>query len=135
MCQKNLSFSSKKNHTYLTTLLKRGAWWKPSSANGSASSAARGQDVLASGVNWRHGQLAHVQISGVHGVGGKAVVTVGDDRVEEVLEHGEGLLVTGDGANGLDVGVTLKFAFKFGKFLGEHKSRKGRGYYTIQFNA
>ena len=39
-------------------------------------------------------------------VGAEAVVSVGDDRVKEVLEEGVGLLVSGDGANGLDVGVT-----------------------------
>ena len=40
------------------------------------------------------------------GLGAETVVTVRDDGVEEVLEEGVGLLVSGDGANGLDVGVT-----------------------------
>ena len=41
------------------------------------------------------------------GIGGVAVVAVGDDGVEEVLEESVGLLVTSDGTDSLDHWVTL----------------------------
>ena len=63
--------------------------------------------LLASWVNLSGGQLADVQVSWVLGIGGVAVVAVGDDGVEEVLEESVGLLVTSDGTDSLDHWVTL----------------------------
>ena len=94
------------SETYLTSLLKSGAWWETGAADRAASSASRSQDVLASWVNWGDRQLANVQVSWVTGLGAETVVTVGDDGVKEVLEEGVGLLVTGDGANSFDVWMT-----------------------------
>ena len=91
---------------YLASLLKSGAWWETCAANGASSSASRGQNVLASWVDWGDRQLANVQIGRVTGCGAETVVAVGDDGVEEVLEKGVGLLVTGNGANSFDVWMT-----------------------------
>ena len=69
-----------------SSLFEGAAWRKSSASDGSASSASGGEDVLASGIDRSGGKVGGVHVSGVLGIGGVAVVSGGDDGVEEFLK-------------------------------------------------
>ena len=70
----------------LTAFFESSAWGEAGSSDGTTGSASGGQDVFSGGVDFGGGELAHVQVSGVLGVGSVAVVAGRDDRVEKVLQ-------------------------------------------------
>ena len=41
------------------------------------------------------------------GIRAESVVTIGNDRIEEILEESVGFFITSNSSNGFDVGVTL----------------------------
>ena len=90
----------------MKTYLERAGWGKAESLDGSTSSASRGQDVLASWVDLGVRELVDVQVSGVLGIGGVAIVAGRDDWVEKLLEELVRLLVTSDNTASFDHGVT-----------------------------
>jgi len=90
-----------------SSLFERAAWRKSSASDGSASSASSGKDVLASRIDGSGGKVGRVHVSRVLGIGSVAVVSSGDDGVEELLEELVGLFITSDGTDSLDHGVTL----------------------------
>ena len=76
----------------LSSLFERAAWRKSSASDGSASSASSGKDVLAGGIDGSGGKVGGVHVSGVLGIGGIAVVSSGDDGVEEFLAEFRGFV-------------------------------------------
>mmetsp|Transcript_27322 Transcript_27322/g.68903 ORF Transcript_27322/g.68903 Transcript_27322/m.68903 type:complete len:485 (-) Transcript_27322:178-1632(-) len=90
----------------LAPLLKRARGRQRQPAHGTTGAAAGGQDVFPRGVDRRLAEFGDVHVGAVLGVGGIPAVALAHHDVEQVLEGGEALLVTGDQSAGEDVGVS-----------------------------
>ena len=89
----------------LSSLFELDDGWELKAPDRSTGAATRRQDILASWVDLRVGELGNVQVSWVHGVARVAVMASADDRLENIGEELEALFVASNKAAGLDHGV------------------------------
>ena len=81
---------------------KKRTWWELESANGASGSASGSEGVVSGRVDFGVAQFGDVEVGHVFCVGGVAIVTRRNDRVENLLEELEALLVAGDQPTRLD---------------------------------